>query len=290
MKKLNQKPDPDEVKEKIGELVSGKMNVKCVVFDLDGTLLDENSDVPEEFGEVLREAGEKGVTVAIGTSRPEKELLRLFPMKAENLLLYGLDGNVFIRNGEVQGRDILTREEVEEIHAILSECPDILTAYIGVDGDYMDESIIPHITEWGMDGIIKFNPKPFRPDADIISVFIFCPEGTDAAEKLIKGRLAPLSEHFDMPQAGFGWISVQRKGIGKKQIIHKICDCLDISADEIVVFGDSQNDVPMLRAVRYSYAMKNASDEVRKQALYVTEEDNAHHGAIKAFRTILRRS
>lgn len=42
-------------------------------------------------------------------------------------------------------------------------------------------------------------------------------------------------------------------------------------------FGDGHNDIDMLGAVKYSYAMGNAPEEVKENAAYVTL-DNDHEG------------
>ena len=45
-----------------------------------------------------------------------------------------------------------------------------------------------------------------------------------------------------------------------------------IPADEAMAFGDAGNDISMLTAVRYGFAMANATDECKAAAYAVAEE------------------
>ena len=45
-----------------------------------------------------------------------------------------------------------------------------------------------------------------------------------------------------------------------------------VTTDEAMAFGDSENDVTMLRAVGTGVAMGNAADDVKAAANYVTDD------------------
>ena len=56
------------------------------------------------------------------------------------------------------------------------------------------------------------------------------------------------------------------KGITSKQAIDKF----GITTDEVVCFGDQQNDMEMLELFELSYAMEHAKSDVKKSATYTT--------------------
>ncbi len=56
---------------------------------------------------------------------------------------------------------------------------------------------------------------------------------------------------------------------------------LNVNDDEIAVFGDSSNDIPMFELTAYSFAMRNAPSDIRQKAGRITKEDNDHNGAMK---------
>ena len=63
---------------------------------------------------------------------------------------------------------------------------------------------------------------------------------------------------------------------------------LEITPEETVVFGDHMNDVEMIQCAKHSYAMKNAQEELKALAKYVTEYDNNEAGVVKEIEKILK--
>ena len=49
---------------------------------------------------------------------------------------------------------------------------------------------------------------------------------------------------------------------------------MNITSEQTMVFGDYLNDLEMLEAAFYSYAMKNAHEDVKKTARFITESHN----------------
>ena len=58
----------------------------------------------------------------------------------------------------------------------------------------------------------------------------------------------------------------------KGKTIHDMADYLGINPENCMAFGDSQNDLEMMKACGISVAMGNASDEVKAAADYVTSD------------------
>ena len=48
----------------------------------------------------------------------------------------------------------------------------------------------------------------------------------------------------------------------------------DLNKDEVLVFGDYNNDLEMLSLVHHSFAMKNAHPAVKQVANYITSSNN----------------
>lgn len=75
------------------------------------------------------------------------------------------------------------------------------------------------------------------------------------------------------------------KGMSKLKGIEKVGEIYGFGLDEVMVFGDSNNDIEMLAGTKHSVAMGNASRKARKVASYVTESNNKDgiYKAIKHF-------
>ena len=57
----------------------------------------------------------------------------------------------------------------------------------------------------------------------------------------------------------------------------------NIDKNNTMVFGDYYNDLTMFKAAHYSYAMKNAPEDVKEQANFIAESNN-DNGVYKAIR------
>ena len=77
-------------------------------------------------------------------------------------------------------------------------------------------------------------------------------------------------------------IHVMNIGHGKGTGVKKVAELLGISADEIIAFGDSDNDVSMFQYCSTSVAVGNASPSAKAAATYVSKEEHAN-GVIDGF-------
>ena len=85
----------------------------------------------------------------------------------------------------------------------------------------------------------------------------------------------------------FGKSALKFYGVSQSEFLSSpaLQESLGITTNETMAFGDYLNDLELLARATYSYAMKNAQEEVKQVATYQTEEDNDHDGVLK---TIVR--
>jgi len=76
-------------------------------------------------------------------------------------------------------------------------------------------------------------------------------------------------------------------GSDKGTFVRTMAHRLGVSTDAVATVGDMQNDLPMFRASGLSFAMGNATDDVKRQATRVTAS-NEEDGFAKAMDVILQ--
>ena len=81
------------------------------------------------------------------------------------------------------------------------------------------------------------------------------------------------------------YLEVMDGAVDKAEGVRFLCGHYGIPAEEAAAFGDGENDVGMLRAVKYGFAMGNASKSVREQAAFVTLT-NDEEGILEAIREL----
>lgn len=84
-----------------------------------------------------------------------------------------------------------------------------------------------------------------------------------------QGRLCSF---FSCPQ----YLEYSPMGIDKGSGVRFLCSYLDIPIENAYAVGDERNDIPMIKAAGVGIAMKNAHEETKAAADYVTERDNDH--------------
>jgi len=65
-----------------------------------------------------------------------------------------------------------------------------------------------------------------------------------------------------------GWYNVLPHGVNKASGLRTLADALGIGLDEVVVFGDSENDREMLELVPYAVTVANAMPAVYAMTRY----------------------
>ena len=84
-----------------------------------------------------------------------------------------------------------------------------------------------------------------------------------------------LPESLTVVQTAAFYLEVIPKVINKGQGIRDICKILGIHTEEVISFGDAENDIPMLREAGMGVAMGNAAEAVKAAADMVTLSNNA---------------
>ena len=95
-----------------------------------------------------------------------------------------------------------------------------------------------------------------------------------------------------MPQGRYGAeqlaLELHDPGATKWRALYWLLQRWQVRPEEVVAIGDDVNDIPMLEAAGLSFAMGNASDEVKAAADAVTA-GNDDHGVVEALASVFER-
>ena len=241
----------------------------AVFFDIDGTLWDKDNIIPESTKSGIQKLKENGHSVFLCSGRT-----RIF-ITNEQLLTLGFDG-ILCGCGthvEYHGEDLLYHK-IED--SLMEKSVNLFYEYgmpMVMEGRYllyMDPEIISR-DPYGRYLLesLKGNTMPIRGnqkywEASKFSVLI---ENTNYQEVI-----EALSEYYDFLVHGSFVMEVVPKGFSKATSIELICEKLGIDRSDTYAFGDSANDMEMLKYVGCGIAMGNATPQVKKIADYVTED------------------
>lgn len=248
-----------------------------IASDVDGTLLTPDERISERTRQVVRAAVAAGAQFVLATGRPPRwippvvEALGFAPMAvcANGAVVYdsATDRVVSARTLPV---DVLS--ELAEIAArvvpgaglaaerIGSSAHDTATPQFVSAPGYEHAWLNPDNTEVSYDDLLSAPAvkllvrKPGMPSSELAAV---------------------LTRHVGMLgditySTNDGLVEISMIGISKATGLEQVARSREISAEDVVAFGDMPNDVPMLRWAGHGVAMGNAHPEAIAAANEVT--------------------
>ena len=259
--------------------------IKAAFFDIDGTLVSLKKKVyPPSTPIAIAALREKGVKCYVATGRSKFEI-------TEEHLLDGIDFDGYLTNNGQDAYDadgnLLHGTPVapEEAAAILAWVEKAGFACWMVSSSQSRMNFYNERVFEAMDAIHTKPPEigDLRQmlSAPIYKIVLFLTR-EEMAEPM---RLAPTSRMVQWFPVGHDIIS--RDG-GKDNAMCDIIASQGIEAEECIAFGDSENDLQMLKAAGIGVAMGNGSEEAKKIADYVTNDcdDDGILNALKYFELI----
>lgn len=251
--------------------------IKALFFDLDGTLLTSEKAIAPSTRAALLECRARGIGVYIATGRSPR-LDRTLDWTADDLALF--DGGVYSN-----GACTVMHGEARWVHIdpeAVRQCAD-LAAQFGTrislhmdDGAHAFNFDLPR-SVWGPWGVDEGNVVPLDGDAmrRTVKMLIFHENLVDSVTLLPPGLLQALQsavgERVSLYLTDQGrTIQMAAKNVSKLTGIEHIRTVLGLAPEEIAVFGDDLNDLPMLSCYPNSIAMGNAVPEVKQAAARVT--------------------
>ena len=114
-----------------------------------------------------------------------------------------------------------------------------------------------------------------------VSVFDF-----GSAERTTAPGLAGFHQTHLVTVSSAHWVDITSLTANKGRAIQHLQDAFDITPAQTMVFGDFLNDLEMMDAADYSFAMDNAHPLLRERARYVAPP-NRENGVVRTISSVL---
>lgn len=253
--------------------------IKLIATDMDGTLLDENSNLPKDFFEVLDKLNKNNIKFVIASGRSYPVLHDMFEEKLDKLQFI-CDNGAYIVDDTGTSIEFMSREDVRNIVNDCRKIGDLKLVMCGAKGIYVEkmpakfneEVNIYYPTVISVDDLGKV-------DDDIFKISV-CDE-KNSKENSYKILEPIYGQSLNVTVSGEIWLDFTDKGINKGYALKKIQEDFDIAPEETMVFGDFYNDIEMLKRAKYSFVMENANNDMKKYGNYIAKS-NKEYGVIKA--------
>ena len=260
--------------------------IKLIVSDIDGTMVNNQKEVPDSFWSTFDTMHAKGILFCAASGRQVQSLHELFaPIK--DLIAYAPDNGASLI---YQGETLFERPiSLVSFLPILRTCEQINQIGVALCG--RNSAYIKTSDDWIFDEIARHYPahtrvEDFAAINDDIFKITVCDRGTSRLNSY--RYLQQYNRDFNVVVSGDIWLDITRKDVNKGDAIVHLQNILGILPDETVVFGDHMNDVELIQCATHSYAMKNGQEELKKLANNVTEYDNNQAGVVREIQKILQ--
>lgn len=253
--------------------------IKLIITDMDGTLLDEKGELPVELDQVMPKLREKGILFAAASGRQYYSLLNTFAEFQKEMLFFAENGTYVVYKGKELFSHTLPKDTVVEILNIAKAIPDIHIVLSGKKKAY----------HTSIDPLFEKDLHRYYVRSELVSDFstvedeflkisIFDAKGAEFnSNRFFAGYRDKLQVAVSAPH----WLDVMTLGTNKGMAVKKVQEHFHYTENETMVFGDYLNDLEMMSAAYYSYAMENAHPDVKQRARFIAKS-NAEYGVIRA--------
>lgn len=259
--------------------------IKCIFFDIDGTLRDFNEyGVRPSVYEAISKARAAGIKCYVSSGRHSEEI------RVDNLLGdLEFDGFVYLNGGYCcdNCRNVIYSAPVDPSQVKkaldLLETEPYFLCVMEAERFYINE-VSPYVE--AMHGIIGTKVPPVNPNMEEClenDIYMMVAYAEDDVLDRVMAQL-PLCEPTRWNTSGA--LDIVPKGIDKCIGVSEVVKYLGLSMDEVAAIGDSFNDIGMLKMVGLGICMGNGQDETKAVADYIAPHID-DDGLLKAVEYII---
>ncbi|MFF4212136.1 Cof-type HAD-IIB family hydrolase [Streptomyces sp. NPDC001796] len=268
------------------ELPSDPVDIRLVVTDMDGTLLDGSGRIPDGLWPLLAELRRRGVLFSPASGRQYATLARQFADAADGMVFVAENGTYVVRDGVELSSDPLDPAVAARVigtaRRLAADGVDVGAVLCGKNSAYVertDDAFMAEASRYY--ALLKPVDDLTTVEDEFLKVALF---DFGPVERTTAPALEPLTATHQVVVSGEHWVDIMNRTANKGAALRRLQRDLGITPAQTLVFGDYLNDLEMLDAAEWSFAMTNAHPDVVRRARYLAPP-NTENGVL---RTITR--
>ena len=259
--------------------------IKLIASDMDGTLLDENGQVPPETFGLILALRERGVRFVASSGRRYDRLCDFFSPVKDRMDFVASNGAQVFADGVQIDREVYSHLAIRRLAKTVAMFPNMHLALFDRTKSYLldDEDKFVREVDKDLPNVERIYELP-SPQVSIIKASIFCDDGNVMDNAYVLQR--ELGGLFTFAPSGSSYIDVMQPGISKAAGLAQVMEYHGIDASEVMAFGDAMNDYEIIRFVGTGCAMANGRPALRAVADRVIGS-NVEHAVQSEMRRVL---
>jgi len=261
-------------------------DIRLIAVDMDGTLLDGNGRIPGALWPLLDQLRTRGIRFVPSSGRQLATLQHSFP-DSDDMVFIAENGGFVVRGEDEISSDAMdagfTASVIRRLRSLGADGSDLGVVVCGKRSAYIERTDAAFHTEAQryyarlevVDDLLAVDDQVLK-----LAVYDFGPAEATAP------HLADLTATHQVVVSGHHWIDVMNQGVNKGIALAQVQAALGITAAQTMAFGDYLNDLELLDAAHYSFAMANAHPDVLARARF-RAPSNVDEGVLTTIRALL---
>ncbi|WIY59161.1 HAD family hydrolase [Bacillus arachidis] len=242
-------------------------NIKVIVLDLDGTLLNNEKKVSERNIKAVLDCHRKGIHIIFATARAPRSVKQFLPKELQSM------GMMVYYNGALL-RDQITKTNyhypidavhtAEIINFVMQTQPASFIAIEVQDTCYINQNIKTNFIT-ATKPIVMTNEEMKQRSVSKILLHSF--SHYEKLEEQFRHKVNVICT--DQNQL----VQIMGRNVSKENAVLNWCQKHEISAKQVMAFGDDWNDIGLFKECGYPIAMENAISELKELAYCITDSN-----------------
>lgn len=248
---------------------------KLVAVDMEGTFLDNSNQYNRTVFQKIYNYFKENEVLFVVTSENQYYQLKSFFDDNQNIIYVCENGALIMQNQQEIYHQSIPFDHVKKITDIIKKNPHIQICLCGLKSAYLyngTPECYKHFSHYyhHLDIIHSLD----EIDDEILKFALWVPQSNN--DILVSALKDKLNKYVQIISSGYESIDLMSHGCHKGKAIERICQKYNISLDDCIAFGDSENDLEMIKVVKYGYAVENAKDILKENAYGICPSCNEH--------------
>lgn len=250
-----------------------KRQINVIAVDMDGTFLNDQMIYNKKrFYQQFNVFDECQIKFIVASGNQYYQLKSFFESIAEKISFVAENGALVVDKGEIVHISKIEQIVVDKVISVLVDNPELTPIICGVNSAYIlsscDNDYYNHMSLY-YHRLKKINS--YNEIDDVIIKFALVTPDNGFYESHLNSKLP---REIKLVSSGHNSIDLVPHNTNKAIGINKLLDKWGHSFDNCMAFGDSNNDLEMLDSSKYSFAMENGNEQVKKVAKYTAPTNN----------------
>ena len=263
-----------------------KLDIENIFIDLDGTTLTSEKTISPKTLEIIEHLKGKNINVFVATGRPPFMIKQELEQLRVNSNVICINGGLIIdwSDQKIISSEFYDIESARKLKKYFIEKQIPYLIYTDKDMYYdcdnnniwikfltnkIENSLPEH--RWSLK---KINESSLIEDYKIAKFLVPTHHLNDQILSNFREWAKIEMPFFTLLESQKNILDIIPSNSSKGNGVRFISELMSLDLNKTVVFGDAENDISMFKAVKYSVAMGNAIDELKKIATHTTKSNN----------------